>query len=680
MRKVDRPACPDFMMEYLVNEPAREYGTVASVSKFRNFYLDNWNGLLRKRGMELRQQLKSAFSGKCCYCESSFGPTADGEIEQFRPKSLYPHLAVDWRNLYFVCPVCNRSKGARFPLKSANTVPGAAYEATVAQEAPLLLDPCLHNPTEHLVFLEDGHVAGLTEEGQTTVQVLALNRSELVLARSQQIAIAKKASPAEKERMTWQDAPYSEAVRQCLETESKQSVGDDYREALSAQMRYDDRLLGVDTEKGEGLENYRSVARYIKRLRIENFGPIRLLELDLSAPHSSQGPCFALLGENGVGKSTVLRALAMALSGKHYTQRLRLTSKDFLPEKAYEGEVRVGISGQPDVVMTLRRNKAIRFSSTGSTSLILAYGATRLLPRGRHKPKVGLRHAKIDNLFDPFLPMTDPAAWLATLDANRLNDVNEVLGSLLPEDHQIQLVYDQAGSGVRIVVGGNPARKVSELSDGYQSMVGMAVDIMQVMYGVYESMKDAQGVVLIDELGNHFHPAWRLRCVAALRRAFPYIQFIYSTHDPLCLRGLEESEVAVLRRDKLGGIYALDELPPVDKMRVEQLLTSEHFGLRSTLDPKMEDDVRAYEELLAKGTRTKQEDIMLNELIKKLTDTRYLGVTRRERLALKLVDYEGEPDVPATSSISAKSLSESTVLKLRSLMNEVSPIQDDRRD
>lgn len=90
-------------------------------------------------------------------------------------------------------------------------------------------------------------------------------------------------------------------------------------------------------------------------------------------------------------------------------------------------------------------------------------------------------------------------------------------------------------------------------------MLGMAADIMQVMYGVYDSMESAQGVVLIDELGHHFHPAWRLRCVTALREAFPGIQFIYSTHDPLCLRGLAAGEVAVLKRDKQGNVYALED-------------------------------------------------------------------------------------------------------------------------
>ncbi len=641
--------------------------------------------ILGARYREFRDILSIVFVGQCCYCESPLGVIAEGEIELFRPRrtsdsspsspAVYSHLAADWRNLYLACPTCNRNKASRFPVLGERAQDGMPYDAIVQFERPMLLDPCdpFDAPDDHLAFLPDGVVAGRTERGIATVETLALNRAALVEARRSEAKRFVAASAAERLERASSQGGYAAVWRQLLRRESNQTFVQESLAASDAQNAASKNRADVSTEKARNLENYRAVPRYIERVRIENFGPIRLLNLDLSQSQSARAPCFALLGENGVGKSTVLRAIAMALAGKKYAKRLRLTSKDFLFPNTYKGEVRVSIVGQPDIVMTLLRNRAIEFSTDTSQSLVLAYGATRLLPRGRHKPRHGEPHAKIDNLFDPFMPLTDAEAWLAALEPKCVEDVNKVLRRLLPIEKHLEVVREVVGEGLRVQFTENSDRKISELSDGYQSMLGMAVDIMQVMYLAHESMEDAQGVVLVDELGNHFHPAWRLRCVSALREAFPQIQFIFSTHDPLCLRGLLGGEVAVLRRDKHGEIYALEDLPSVSNLRVEQLLTSEHFGLHSTLDPVIEDLVKEYEGLIQVNGRSKLDESRLDEIIQELTDARYLGSSRRERLALRLLDNEGPPQIPQVSSIKVSSLSDNTVAKLRRLMMEIAP-------
>lgn len=90
----------------------------------------------------------------------------------------------------------------------------------------------------------------------------------------------------------------------------------------------------------------------------------------------------------------------------------------------------------------------------------------------------------------------------------------------MPQDHQVRVVQCEE-QGVLLEVGGVGGRKIKELSDGYQSMLGMAVDIMKVLSRSGAPIESAEGVVMIDELGNHFHPAWRLQCLNAMRTAFP---------------------------------------------------------------------------------------------------------------------------------------------------------------
>ncbi len=683
MRLVHRPECPPFLVPYLALEDA-ERNQTREIIRLRQSRPMPYSKLLgRNEYSHLVDMLRQIFEYKCCYCESQLGLSSEGEIEQFRPKGTvldkegghshrYWYLSADWRNLYLACPVCNRNKNTRFPLEGESAPEGWSYDRVIAFEQPLLLDPCYDDPDEHLAIAPDGRLIGLTERGLTTIETLILNREALVLARQMEIEKFQEATPIVRSENALR-SPYSLVWRQLLSGKSltERTQGDD-QQLIRQQEGYENSLSNFSTESAseEDKEKYRAKARYIEKISIINFGPVEKLTLDLSAPNASRIPCFALLGENGVGKSTVLRAIAMTLSGKNYLRKLKLTSNRFLPDRAYSGEVKVTCADRSEYVMTLTRNKPISLSHERPQSLLLAYGATRLLPSKNRKSKSGEAFAKIDNLFDPFLPLTDPKAWLLEQDESRVADINTVLNNLLPADQQLELQIG-GDNEVRISICRDPFHEFSELSDGYQGMLGIAVDMMKILYDVYDSMESAQGIVLIDELGNHFHPAWRLQHVTALRNAFPNIQFIYSTHDPLCLRGLQEGEVAVLRRDKSRRVYALEDLPPVDRFHVEQLLKSEHFGLRSTVDPSQEERIKEYEDLLSVTSRDAEQETRLDELIRELTDEGYLGETRRERLALKLIDMESATAVPYQSSVSARELSEGTISKLRRIMNEI---------
>ncbi|WP_455922653.1 AAA family ATPase [Pseudomonas putida] len=676
MTPIRRPQCPDFLFPFLADYGPDHPKTIALIESLGEKISGIAAKATRHHG-QLRDLLSEVFHNRCCYCEVYADPASSGVIERFRPKAMRPsresadltywHLQLDWRNLYWACATCNRYKADRFFLQGDAARPGMPYLEIVEIERPVLLDPCRDAPDEHLIFKVDGSVEARSDRGWATIKLFDLNRRQLVLSRSEQAKLFASSTHAEQVARAEGSTPHCAVWRQLLRNS--------YR-AIEPPERFVGELVepSIDTESGIGVESYRAISQYITRVQIRNYGPIHHLDLDLSQSLSEQAPCFALLGENGVGKSTVLRALALALSGKAYAKRLKISSNKLLSAGAYEGEVRVSVVGAPqDIVVAFRRSKALSFSNEHSRSLVLAYGATRLLPRGRHRPKPGLNHAKIDNLFDPFLPLTAPEEWLSRLDPERLEEVNQVLASLMPHDHSVKVIQGSEGGELSLEVGGAPGRRVSHLSDGYQSMLGMAVDIMQVLYRFGSDIEATEGVVLIDELGNHFHPAWRLQCLSALRTAFPRTQFIYSTHDPLCLRGLSEGEVAVLRRDRLGHVYALEDLPPVAKLRVEQLLSSEHFGLRSTVDPQLEADIKEYETLLGTPNRTEEHESRLKTLVKELTDQRYLGATKRERLALQLLDSSGSEELPAMQNVSAEKLSKATVARLRFIMQEAAP-------
>ncbi len=147
----------------------------------------------RYRHAQIKSTLKRLFHGKCAYCESMVTHVDYGHIEHFRPKAGphgRPELTFEWTNLFLACGIYNGAefKSDQFP--------------DVADGGPLV-NPCDDDPSQHLTFEYDSQaklasVRGKTARGDTTVNILGLNRDDLRAYRSQQIrrviALARFAS------------------------------------------------------------------------------------------------------------------------------------------------------------------------------------------------------------------------------------------------------------------------------------------------------------------------------------------------------------------------------------------------------------------------------------------------------------------------------------------------------
>jgi uncharacterized protein (TIGR02646 family) len=149
----------------------------------------------------VKDALRAAQHGKCAFCESSFGHVAYGDVEHFRPKAGYKQrpedglgrpgyywLAYEWGNLFYSCQLCNqRFKQNLFPLANPHRR-AKSHRDDIALENPLLLDPAMYDPAQFLSFqsevvypLENNPI------GQTTIEILGLNRGELTERRRQHL-------------------------------------------------------------------------------------------------------------------------------------------------------------------------------------------------------------------------------------------------------------------------------------------------------------------------------------------------------------------------------------------------------------------------------------------------------------------------------------------------------------
>jgi hypothetical protein len=238
-------------------------------------------------------------------------------------------------------------------------------------------------------------------------------------------------------------------------------------------------------------------------------------------------------------------------------------------------------------------------------------------------------------LFNPFVPLFDAEAWLTGLEPYQFDSAALVLKDLLRLGAHASFLVE----GGRVLVAEHrdvvPLRQVS---DGYQSVVATAIDILEVVMRLWPNVADAEGIVLLDEIGAHLHPTWKMRIVESIRRALPGIQFVTSTHDPLCLRGLGAGEVVVMQRDEDEKLRHLTDLPSPADFRVDQLLTSDFFGLNTTVDPETEALFDEYYALLALADPSTAQADRLAELRVELKDRRHLGSTMRESLMYEAVD------------------------------------------
>jgi uncharacterized protein (TIGR02646 family) len=639
------------------------------------------------RHPEVRDKLVQVFQGKCAYCETPVGAVSPGDVEHHRPKlgalnldgqvspEHYWWLACDWRNLLLVCMSCNRSKRTRFPVRSERAAPNAAGRA-LEHEEPLLLDPCADQPAKHLVYAENGSVAPLSDRGEVTIDVLALNRDFLVEERwraLRQLEIELDVLLAQGDQsmvkmlraLVAPDRPFAAIRRQFaatwLQTEARHrltaTLASSIQQAVQAlapavtpqvQKRAEVRRgkraaikqsYSVEADLEEHVEAFFAGKKWIEWIELEDFKAIDRLHLAFPAPQSDREPWLMLLGENGTGKSSVLQAVALALMGERHAAGLGLDASKFVRSDSRRGWGRVRVKlatiPEPITVRFTRKSRAFRFETAEPKVLLLAYGATRILRLPTGTADAGTSYIRIKNLFDPTAPLSDVESWLldrTAVDEKMFRRVTAALKDLLllaPED-----TFERTGERVEVRLRGGGPVGLDQLSVGFQSVVALAVDVMKSLLERFPTVEDAEGIVLLDELEAHLHPSWKIQIVERLRLTFPRVAFLVSTHDPLCLKGLHEGEIVVLRWGDDGHIVPTVDVPPVNDLRADQILTSPLFGLATTRGDDAVAAIARYSDLIDKPDLRPGEKQELHELKDRVEET----LTTQESPAQKRVE------------------------------------------
>ncbi len=568
------------------------------------------------------------FHGKCSYCETKLLGGSRGELDQFRPKHAavglsgesrsdhYWWLVYDWENLYYCCQKCNFSKGNKFPVRGRRGRAFASVNELRQREDALLVDPCFDLPSDHLDFVEDGQVIPLTEKGEVSIDVLTLNRPDLIEARRHEIetflgnaVLLKRSKSLTVEWVRQSSRPhdaYTAAKIHCLLRSRMFGSRDRSRirnllggiDDIDRSSRVFPQAPPKTKKKKEeaavstmqGRRSLYSKNIFIRKIRLYNFRKIHDLTIEFPVPTTGSKPWLMLIGENSMGKSSILKAVALTLMEDKLRGKLKLDARSFVRNNAESGFVQVFVEGYsiPFRLDFKKDSREFISNNVALQSLLFCYGGTRLLPTMRsRKLAVQDDYSRLGNLFDPFCPLTDATKWLLSLDDVKFEYGAKAIKNLFTADDNRNIVRVPEKNPKSVHLESETAQtsnRLDVLSDGYQSVIALVADILSIALKHFNEAQNAEGIVLLDEIDVHLHPRWKVEIVKLLRTVFPRMQFILTTHDPLCLLGTNSGEVHLLESHfETNQVIAIQrDIQP--GTTADQILTGLWFGLRSTLD------------------------------------------------------------------------------------------------
>jgi predicted ATP-binding protein involved in virulence len=405
---------------------------------------------------------------------------------------------------------------------------------------------------------------------------------------------------------------------------------------------------------------------YIRKVHIENikcFGEgDQALDLDLTHDDGSLAGWTAVAGPNGVGKTTLLQSLAVG----HPFVAPFWFDKTFTHNAIKSGASVAKVEG--DLVLNSYEASKdygrmfVNFTKTQAFHRMVsdppdedynkgwfmaAYGPFRRLARGsvdsqRLTDSPNRRIARLASLFREDVTFAETLQWLERLHLLRLENregaaeiLEGVLGllseGLLPGGAKAEKI-DSDGLWI---LDGDQLRVLRSLSDGYQTITGLVLDLVRQLHGSGDKLLLRQdddgvwrvhneGVVMIDEMENHLHPEWQRKIGFWLKDHFPNIQFIVTTHshficqaaDPGGLIRLSKPGEGPTARKISGETYLA-----ITNSSADDAYLSELFGLERTRSDRADaliDESARLESLILSDKATTQEEARYRELRKQL--------------------------------------------------------------
>ena len=381
---------------------------------------------------------------------------------------------------------------------------------------------------------------------------------------------------------------------------------------------------------------------YLKSIRLTNIKCFKEAFVDFDLEGGKNRKWTVLLGENGTGKSTVLKAIALLMAGSDALVELVRQPDDWIRKGTKSGKIEGVIETEKgearDISLKFKRGEGVsKFVNRTNTTVkrlndalehtdrnypVFAYGVSRRLNSesgSRRKAEHDhLRARSVASLFDRDAQLNPLEQWAMDVDYRsgglKMSTVRKVLSDFLPE-----LTFSKIDKRKRELLFKTDDGLVplEHLSDGYQNIAAWVGDLLFQISEIFEDYKNpltARGLLIIDEVDLHLHPKWQRLLLKFLHGQLPNMQLVVTTHSVVTAQQTPEDALFYcVRRPRSGPEVVAFEGDP-GKLLLNQLIVTEAFGHIPDESMELEADRQRYRDLHRKRRKTKKDREEMEEL------------------------------------------------------------------
>lgn len=462
---------------------------------------------------------------------------------------------------------------------------------------------------------------------------------------------------------------------------------------------------------------------YIDTIRIENFRTFRHAEIDLLHPDRSSPDLEKsfdldvlypnvnlILGNNGMGKSAFLKAIALCCLGptvrdsgifpyrfvrrepgtadvtRKIKRKLQVRGapltmpstrslikgkfiahpQDRIPRwiRRLVGTVWIDRKGDLETM----RFREIRgtgawesiFRDDVDSFFFVGYGASRRteeranVDTGARNRKASSRAQRVRGLFEDDTTLIPLSFWLPAYSRNnpgRAKQVVTLMNRITGPDHYT--FTGELEKGEYLFQKRNQLVPFPALSDGYKAFFGWVGDLLYHVCHTAPSGKrltENRGIVMIDEVDLHLHPRWQMEILPCLSKSLPKIQFIVTSHSPLIAGSLQWVNLIALEPAASQSTVLRRKQVPIHGLDADQVLLTPYFALNTTRTGTRAARLRELRDRVRQGDRTAAMQVMA-ELSRGSEDSRLakpFSVSRPEQLLATQVDIDSPSPAPKT--------------------------------
>lgn len=176
--------------------------------------------------------------------------------------------------------------------------------------------------------------------------------------------------------------------------------------------------------------------------------------------------------------------------------------------------------------------------------------------------------------------------------------------------------------------------RFSQMSDGFKSMINLVAEISHRCIELNgflgeDSIVKTPGIVLIDEIDLYLHPKWQRHVLADLKKAFPLIQFVVTTHSPFIVQSAPKEGLIVLDNEFLNEDNQMASLEDV----AIKFMGMDENSRRSEKYNRMVELASEYYEIIKSGHElTPEQERRLTEIEQENSnDPAYVALLKAEK-------------------------------------------------